>query len=419
MFKYFFILGSNPTLSMAELSAVFPHAPAFIANQDVLILDLAEKIDAKQLIARLGGTIKIGEIRGGERPFTPTADDEIKKQIFKLFDLNNIKGKFKFGISCYGSAKFNIKPLGMELKKYLRNKNITSRWVTCRGESRFAQSLSSVVVEQNKLVDQGLEIVLIKTDNKILIGKTLAVQPFKQLSFRDYGRPARDDYAGMLPPKLAQIMINLASPGSLASKLEAKLQILDPFCGSGTILTEAMLMGYTNLIGSDISTKAIEDTKNNIKWIKQNFQFSIFPPKADQPLADNFQLFNTSVEKLINFIKPQSVDAIITEPYLGPQRGKINFGQTINQLNDLYSQSLKIFKQILKPTGRIVMVWPVFNFGNQLINLTPALSGFKIINPLPDYLVKNAVIKLTKRNTIIYGRPGQKVWREIVVLTNF
>ena len=60
---------------------------------------------------------------------------------------------------------------------------------------------------------------------KGFLGQTLVVQPFKVLSKRDFGRPARDDHSGMLPPKLAQIMINLARRNDDISTKT----ILDPF----------------------------------------------------------------------------------------------------------------------------------------------------------------------------------------------
>lgn len=156
----------------------------------------------------------------------------------------------------------------------------------------------------------------------------MAVQPFKELSFRDYGRPARDDKSGMLPPKLAQIMINLsgANPDRAA---------LDPFCGSGTILTEAMLMGFKNIIGSDISGKALRDTKDNIAWIQSKFQISNF----------NFQLFNSGAARISEHTAPNSIDAIITEPYLGPQRGQFEISKTAKNLEQLYSESLAEFKK--------------------------------------------------------------------------
>ena len=393
--QYFFTLGNNPTLSTAELCSVLLKNSraqnAKVLNNNIFIIETDKALNAAKLIKKIGGTIKIGVINC-ELPATNY--EEIKKKIIQFLDIGSIKGKFKFGISHYGKGKFNIKPLAMEMKKYLREQNVSCRWVTSR-----EPTLSSVVVEQNKLTSKGAEIILIKNHNKILIGQTLAVQPFKELSFRDYGRPARDDQSGMLPPKLAQIMINL-------SNADLNDVIMDPFCGSGTILTESMLIGYENLIGSDNSKKAIEDTQKNIEWIIKNYELGI----------KNYELFNRSAVELSKFIKLNSINAIITEPYLGPQRGKININSVINDLEYLYGRSLTEFKKILKPTGRVVMVWPIFRVTHNMERITPNLSGFKIVNPITENLLSNDIIKLTDRNTIIYGREGQKVWREIVVL---
>ena len=397
--RYFFILGRTPTLSIAELSSVFnlnknEKFTGCLTSSNVFIVETDEKIDAKKIINRLGGIIKVGILNKETKNLNI---ENIKNEITDSIKTDDIQGKFKFGISYYGKRKFNIKPLAMETKKYLKEKGISCRWVTCKGN---AQTLSSVIVKQNRLVDGGAEIVLIEDNNKILIGQTITVQPFKELSFRDYGRPARDDRSGMIPPKLAQIMINL-------SQAKQDEIILDPFCGSGTILTEAMLIGYDNLVGADISEKAISDTEKNVQWIIDNYQLRI----------TNYELFNKNAAGLSKFIKGKSVDAVVTEPYLGPQRGKIDVKKTVQELEQLYSKSLIEFKKILKPDGRIVMIFPVFtnnNFQNRLIN--PNLNGFKIINPIPKNLRNNKIIKLTDRKTIIYGRPGQKVWREIVIL---
>jgi hypothetical protein len=62
------------------------------------------------------------------------------------------------------------------------------------------------------------------------------------------------------------------------------------------------------------------------------------------------------------------------------------------------------------------MVWPVFQVTSSPIFLNPDLTGFKIINPIPENLKTNIFIKLTARNTMVYGREQQKIWREIVVL---
>lgn len=357
-----------------------------------------EEFDAQKLIRRLGGTIKIGVIDGE----LPAGDyKKMAKAMFELAYSETAPGKFKFGISYYGKA-FNIKPIGMELKNFLKEAGQSARWVISR-----EPVLSSVVVEQNKLVGKGVEFVLIPQANAplikggrgILLGRTLAVQAFKELSFRDYGRPGRDDRSGMLPPKLAQILINLATP--LVDKEGGIL--LDPFCGSGTVLTEAVLMGFRDLIGSDISEKAVEDTEKNLEWIKEKFSQA----------EGSVKVMKLSAAELSKNIPAGSIAAIATEPYLGPQRGQLNKKQVIRELEDLYSKSMAEFKQVLRPGGRVAMVWPVFD---NTYSLNPDTGGLRIVSQIPVELRANKIIRQTHRHTIVYGREGQKVWREIVVL---
>lgn len=393
--KYFFILGTNTALSLAELSAVIDISDAQLIGGDFLIVDSSVELNPENLIKELGGIIKIGAIRQEIRP-----GSEKGALLKAVLELANAKkkaskdGKFNFGFSDYGPRSFDKKDLGAKLKKYFSEQEISSRFVVSR-----EKTLSSVVITQNKLLTRGIEIVLSELEGTIYIGETLAVQFFKDLSLRDYGRPARDDLSGMLPPKLAQIMINLAQVSN-----EEDL-IVDPFCGSGTILSEAMLMGYKNIFGSDLSLKAVEDTKKNISWVKEMYKLKDIKMK--------FAVKN--VLGLSQFIKVESAAAVITEPYLGPQRGRIEFEEIISELENLYSGALREFNKVLVSGGRVVMIWPVF-YGNKPIS--PSISGFSMLNFIPEKLRGNPLVKntATKRNTIIYGRPGQKVFREIVVL---
>jgi len=387
--KYFFQLGLNQTLSVAEIMAVFRDVKKKIKilSSNILILETDLALDVVDVIEKMGGVIKIGVIKDETSNLHPK---NIVKLAVKMIQVG--EGKFKFGISYYGSDKMNLKTIGMETKKHLREKQISCRWVTSK-----EKTLSSVVVEQNKLTSKGLEIVLIKDKNKVYIAKTLVVQAFKKLSRRDYGRPARDDESGMLPPKLAQIMINLAR------KPVSESVLLDPFCGSGTVLNEAMLMGYQEIKGSDMSQKAIDDTRTNFEWLYKNT--SIKKP--------DYKLFHVSATEISEKIKDESIDLIVTEPYLGPQRGRVNFKEVTKELEDLYSKALLEFYKVLKKTGRVVMIFPVFL---NKIFLNPEIGNLKRVKVLEGDILKENTINLSKRDSVVYGRQGQKVWREIVVL---
>lgn len=386
---YFFVLGNNPTLSLAELAAVLPCQDGRIINKDLFIWETDNEIVPENLIKNLGGTIKIGIF---EKTVAAKQDlsDPMLALCLKISKKNT--GKFNFGISDYGQQPLNLTPIGLTLKKKLRDAGVASRLVTSRDKN-----LSSVVVEQNKLLTKGVEIVLAADGGRTLVGHTIAVQAFKDLSKRDFGRPNRDDASGMLPPKVAQIMINLAEIKNYDGL------ILDPFCGSGTILQEAMLMGFNQVSGTDLSPKAINDTKENIAWLKEKYGLD----------GVKVNIFLKNATKLSESFKPESVEAIICEPYLGPQRGWNDLKIVKDELEDLYTKSLREFSKILKPHGRVVMIFPMF-FGNKPIN--PDYYKFEIKSSLPEVWKTNLLIKVTQRNTIVYGRAGQKVFREIVVL---
>lgn len=421
--KYFFILGTNPTLSVAETMSIF-NATDYrfqLISKEILLMETKEEIDMKSAIRQMGGIIKIGLV---EQSFPKIKLKEILESIFPL--LKPEEGKFKFGLSFYGNIDLSIKPLGMEIKKHLKEKAISCRWVVSK-----EKALSSVVVEQNRLIGKGLEIVLIKGNNEFLLGRTLAVQPFKDLSARDYGRPARDDMSGMLPPKLAQIMINLGRKKSSQANF-SELTLLDPFCGSGTILSEALLMGFDNLIGSDLSEKAVSDSKKNLDWIARKFSV----------VSKNLKISQIDVTRISQELQNESVDLIVTEPYLGPQRGKIDLHEVITELGSLYSKALAEFRRLLKKGGQVVIIFPIFlkyevpsqqnavkrrdektlertSLKNSLKNakgISPDLKGFKIVEPISEFFRNNQNIELTQRGTMVYGREGQRVWREIVIL---
>ncbi len=389
---YFFVLGKNTALSLAELNAVLDLKNLQLLSSDFLLAESERELIPNSLIKTLGGVIKIGRIIAKIKDKDSLVLEKKIQEIALDKQINSNKGKFNFGFSNYSQQKFNNKYLGLRLKQFFKKHNISSRFVTSREDN-----LSSVAVTRNKLLSRGIEIVLSVYNGQILIGETLAVQAFKDLSLRDYGRPARDDHSGMLPPKLAQIMLNLAQI------MNKDALIIDPFCGSGTILSEALLLGYKNLFASDVSFKAITDTRKNISWLRELYKINDVKLK----------FFVKKVESLSKFVKSGTVSAIVTEPYLGPQRGKLEFSSLIKDLEKLYSLALAEFRQVLVDGGRVVMVWPLY-YGTKMIN--PDYMGFRLLDMVPTSLKPSKFIKKQARPSIVYGRPGQKVYREIVVL---
>jgi len=366
LMQYVFILGRNSALSAAEVQAVFPEGQLVAKTDAFLILALTQEIDCRAVLDHLGGTIKIGQIVALEF-----------SQVIIVEDLKKVDqaGKINFGISFYGLKTDN--QVGLEIKKELKQSGINCRLVVSR-----EPVLSSVVISKNKCH----EFIVAKADDKIYLAKTFAVQDFDNYSKRDFGRPSRDLVSGSLPPKLAQIMINLA-------QVDKSKVLVDPFCGSGTIFQEAILMGYKNIVGSDISSKAIEDSRANLEWLEKNLEKKI----------PTVELFNCPVQDLASQVK--RADAIVTEPFLGPaQKGSENIGEVIkivSELEQLYLEAFGQFDQVLNHGGRVVIVFPYFKKFE---------LGLKILSE-----IKKMGFTQVNNQQLIYSRPDQKIWRQIFV----
>lgn len=113
---------------------------------------------------------------------------------------------------------------------------------------------------------------------------------------------------GVLPQKLARIMCNLTG-------LKDGI-IWDPFCGSGTVLMEAAMLGF-DILGTDIDHKALSDSNENIQWLRDEGMIS-------DTKYNLFPLDIKNVEKkIVKDIKRTGIAAVVCEPFMGPPQRKI------------------------------------------------------------------------------------------------
>jgi len=405
---YFFILGNNPTLSIAEILNVLSKQIIKVEkiSSEVLIIRLSEKINILALQDQLGGTIKIGEVV--DQVNLESSSDLINK-VWQFLPKGLLNLQFGFSYYFLGGQRIEIsrklKKTALEIKTRLKEQGIACRWV----ESK-ERILSSVILQKKKLLSRGTEMVFLIDNNKCYLGKTLSCQSFEGYALRDFGRPARVIKRGMIPPKLGQIMLNLSRNSN--SSLEKTL-MLDPFCGSGTILQEALLIGFKSIIGTDKNKRTIVSAQKNLEWLAQETKQSI----------RGIRIFYSDVRKLSKKIRAKSVGAIVTEPYLGPLKfSSSECSFILRELGQLYLSAFEQFSRILKTNRKVVIIFPIFKIENKQ-HFLPILDklenqGWQVQVPIPHSLLKNSVIEITKRDSIIYSRADQRVLREVLIFKN-
>lgn len=394
----YFILGNQRAIARAEVQSVIGDVSPIIDVEDVLLVEGFEgNIGALQ--DRFGGVVKTGIIHASAK----NQDELIATLEALIATLRPGEEKIKYGISVYHGGhrgkltamRTQAERIGLQLKTNLKKTDRSARLVTSK-----IPVLSSVIVRKQRLLEDGIEFCLFPRENDILIGVTESVQDFEEWSARDYGRPERHAKRGMLPPKLARSMINLVGGDPTSDTL------LDPFCGVGTVLTEALSLGYTKLIGSDIDEAATEATRINIEWEAKRKEIEVEP-----------RIIQTKVEALGTFLAPSSVDRIVTEVFLGkPRTGeedRIELEKRLDKLVELYTEGFRSFASVLSDNATVIVAIPAYVVDGSVIEAQiverAQLFGLEVA-PFKG-------VETTRYGALRYGRDDQLVLRDIYRFT--
>lgn len=380
---YVAILGRQPAISIAELERVYGDVRWF---SDISALIETDSID----VQRLGGTQKAGHVikkipAGDWRK----ASLQIVQHYTKAW--SNYDGKITLGISAYGFdvSTRDIQKTGLILKTKLKNTTASLRLIPNQDTA-----LSTATSHHNKLglSDNKIELLVVRGQNGIVIAESSGAQNITALAARDQGRPKRDAFVGMLPPKLAQIMVNLAG-------LE-KGRILDPFCGTGVILQEALLMGY-DAYGTDLAEKMVHFSGENLRWLEKNHHITS-KWKVGEGDATNTK-----------WISP--IDAVVAETYLGqpfsapPSPSKLT--EVRGNCNHIIGEFLRNIAPQLKSGTPLVLAVPAWK------DTAGNFTHLPLIGQLETLGYAQVELITARPDQLLYFRPDQVVARELLVLT--
>ena len=395
------ILGRQPALGLAEVESLYGAEHISEVSDHVTALDINVDDIA---FGRLGGSTRLGRVLATV-PTNLWKDTE-KQLARSLVDIARTlpEGKLQLGISVYGIpiTPQKLTATGLTLKKIVRGK--TGR--SLRLVPNTDLELNTAQVLHNHLTDTvGVEFLVCATaDGKTIIAQTVAVQDIDSYTLRDRGRPRRDARVGMLPPKLAQIIINLAVSSVDPSH---RAVILDPFCGTGVILQEASLMGF-DIYGTDLEPRMIEYTKANLTWL------NTLPFHSVTPHGDDDTYFTLEQGDATDHVwKPQPT-FVACEAYLGrpftatPAHDVLE--QTVSDVNRILKQFLRNIHTQLPADGRLCVAVPAWQLQPNTFRHLPLLDSLEEIG------YNRVSFEHVRDSDLLYYRDDQIVARELLVL---
>ena len=337
--RYFFECGNFSNISHAELSAVFqsygisPDSIKRLSNSILLVeSNSITKEILQKIFNKLGGFIRYGEIV------------EDLDSFFKPY-LNG--EKIVFGISVLGNSDITIKDiqkLANEIKRNLKSNGISSRFLLPK-----KLELNAAQIVNNNILEEGFELCIFDSSTSRLYGKTLGIQNVESFVKRDIDRPSVDFDMGVLPQKLARILCNLTG---------LKEGILwDPFCGSGTVLMEASVLGF-DVLGTDIDIRALESANKNIQWLSEE-------GLIEKTKYNIFYLDIHNVERrVLKDLKRTNINAVVCEPFMGPPQRRAMSTKSASELLDevkkLYVSLFKVLEEVGSAGFKVVLIIPSY-----------------------------------------------------------
>lgn len=174
-------------------------------------------------------------------------------------------------------------------------------------------------------------------------GVTSYVPNVQQFQLRSNERPVVSSDIS-ISARLAKLLLNV-------SGVQKGETVLDPFCGSGTILMEALLLG-ANALGVDRDPVRIENSRRNLEWLRKTYQVE----------GRSFLLKVGDATQLEKVIPGLQVDVVVSEPIFLP---RIDFAPSLEKARKLiknssrlYSEALYSIAGVIRKGGRVVLVVP-------------------------------------------------------------
>ena len=341
---YFAILWKHPQISLAEINLLNPKRyPS--SKKGIVLFD----IDAPERLALLWGSIKSGRV---------ITEKELQEELqdCKIIGVQE-------------------EAIGKHLKRTI-------------GIRRF--KLVKITHTDREIKEKWKEIINLDKGNFGVVDYFQNIWVYESI---DFDKPARSMKMGMMPSKLAHVLINL---GTKFADNKEEILVRDPFVGSWTTSFLANFMGY-DTIGSDLQIKYAQE--NIDRWKTTSFAN---PDKSIQLFIQD-STKKVSSDRWKNYKKV----CIASEWWLGPIVSK---STPSDMINGYQNQVIEIYRNFLKNI------------------LESKIPGLEIAITIPWYIGhENNIEAQLKKVTEdlwysfvtvaeVYQREGQQVGRKICMI---
>jgi len=239
-------------------------------------------------------------------------------------------------------------------------------------------------------------------------------------------------YQGKTNEQFTKLLLNVTLMASAfaAEMLDRKLTVLDPLCGRGTTMNQALMYGY-DAAGIDIDQKDFDAYSAFIKsWLKRKrikhkvdydspvrregkiagrrLQVTLAASKDNWKEGENQQLDIVCADttRALEFFRPSSFDLIVADAPYGVHHGSRTSARGLTRHpQDLLAAAVPAWIQLLRPGGAIGIAWNTFVAPRAAASTILTEAGLDVADSGPYLDFRHRVDQAIQRDIIVARRP--------------
>ncbi|MGP3968619.1 TRM11 family SAM-dependent methyltransferase [Streptomyces sp. 6N223] len=240
-------------------------------------------------------------------------------------------------------------------------------------------------------------------------------------------------YPGKTNEDFTKLLLNVTALACDAPRrlLSGGLRVLDPLCGRGTTLNQAMMYGL-DAAGVERDSRSFEAYENFLRhWLKNSrvkhqattgavrrdrralgrrFHVTLGESKEQYKQGQHIEvtMINADTTASGEFFRPATFDLIVTDAPYGVQHGSRRAGaggRPSRSPVPLLEEALPVWARLLRPGGAIGISWNVHVAEREELAALLAAEGFEVRETEPYHGFRHRVDQAIVRDLIVARRP--------------
>ena len=239
-------------------------------------------------------------------------------------------------------------------------------------------------------------------------------------------------YAGKTNETFTKLLLNVTVLASAAAPrmLDDRLRVLDPMCGRGTTLNQAVMYGW-DASGIDLDRKDVDAYAAFLKtWLKRKrlkHTVDTHPVRhagrepahrLEASLAVDKEAFQAGDRQRVDvvhadtlrageFFRPGSFDVVVTDAPYGVQHGSRSAGAGLSRRPlDLLAEAVPGWMRLLAPGGAIGIAWNTRVAARERVAELLADAGLEVVEEAPYRALRHRVDQAIDRDIVVSRRPS-------------